>query len=153
MLRTFPAPGLCATPATARHCRLPEALSTTAISGCKSSESEMTGNNRASRQSMAIASCCTLWRGFRREAAQRNRHSQSAPSVTPSHTKLRIVSIASSFRGSRTRPGLMVPAGDKILSTVYNASLSTGKWSCPRFKQDAILCCEGSGDSLRARAA
>ena len=75
--------------------RLPEAASTATVSGCKSSVSEMTGNRSANTQTMATASILVLCVGFRRDVAQRHRHSQIAATVTASHTRLRIVSIAS----------------------------------------------------------
>src|ERR1035437_3819403 len=91
----------CTAWATSKQCiRLLETVSAGTISGCKSSVSEITGNNRASRQTMAIVSCRTLRCESWREAAQRNRHIQSAASVTPSQTRLRIVSIDSRFQAA-----------------------------------------------------
>lgn len=47
--------------AAMRHAfRLPEAASTTAVSGCRSSVREMTGNRRARKQTMAAASILVL---------------------------------------------------------------------------------------------
>lgn len=81
--------------------RLPEAASTATVSGCKSSVREMTGKRSARTQTMATASILVLWLGFRRDAAQRNRQSQIAATVTASQTRLRIVSIDSYGCNSR----------------------------------------------------
>jgi hypothetical protein len=75
--------------------RLPEAASTATISGCKSSVREMTGNRRARKQTIETASILVLCLGFCRETVQRNRHRQTAATVTTSQTRLRIVSIGS----------------------------------------------------------
>lgn len=97
---------LCASCATTRQCRLPEALSTTAVSGCRSSVREMTGNRSARAQIIAPTSMVMLFRGFRRDTDQRNRHSQIVASVIPSQTRFRLVSIAWCRRGHRISPEL-----------------------------------------------
>jgi hypothetical protein len=79
-----------------RHAfRLPEAASTTRISGCRSSVREMTGNRRATKQTMATASILLLCLGFCRDTVQRNRHSQITARVTANQTRLRRVSMDS----------------------------------------------------------
>jgi hypothetical protein len=84
--------------AAIRHAfRLPEAASTATVSGCRSSVREMTGNRRARTQTMATASIFVLCLGFRRDAVQRNRQSQTAATVTTSQTRLRKVSISPAY--------------------------------------------------------
>jgi hypothetical protein len=97
--------------AAIRHAfRLPEAASTATVSGCRSSVREMTGNRRAKAQTMATASILVLCLGFRRDVVQRNRHSQTATTVTTSHTRLRKVSISFGLNDgylSRAAPSLL----------------------------------------------
>lgn len=79
-----------------RHAfRLPEAASTTRISGCRSSVREMTGNRSARTQTMATASILLVCVGFCRDTVQRNRHSQITARVIASQTRLRRVSMIS----------------------------------------------------------
>jgi hypothetical protein len=97
-----------------RHAfRLPEAASTTRISGCRSSVREMTGNRSATKHTMATASILLLCLGFCRDTVQRNRHSQITARVTASQTRLRRVSMDSCYCSSR-RSGCYGPrpAGD-----------------------------------------
>jgi hypothetical protein len=80
--------------AAIRHAfRLPEAASTATVSGCRSSVREMTGNRRASTQTIAIDCIRMLCLGFSRDTLQRNRHSQTAAMVTSSQIRLSVVSI------------------------------------------------------------
>jgi hypothetical protein len=57
---------------------------------------------------MATASTLLLCLGFRRDTAQRNRHSQTEATVTASQTRLRSVSIGSAvaIRGEADAVGL-----------------------------------------------
>jgi hypothetical protein len=77
--------------------RLLETVSAGTISGWRSSVSEMTGKSRARTLTIATASILVLCLGFRRDTVQWNRHSQIAATVTASQTRLRSVSIGSSY--------------------------------------------------------
>lgn len=73
--------------------RLPEAASTTTISGCRSSVSDMTGKKMARTQTIATDSIFLPCFDSIREPLQRNRHTQKAATVMASQIRLRSVSI------------------------------------------------------------
>jgi hypothetical protein len=74
---------------------LPPTESTTMISGCRSSVREITGNSKDMKQMSATACNLMVCCASRRDAAQRNRHSQMTANATASQVRLRIVSIIS----------------------------------------------------------
>jgi hypothetical protein len=129
--------------------RLPEAASTATISGCKSSVREITGKRRARIQTIATASILVLCLGFRRDTVQWNRHSQIAATVTASQTRLRSVSIGSSYaiRGEARPTGPF----RRRKSSRINRSLQRRAVRRQTFRfTQGCLYGKDSGDSLRA---
>lgn len=116
--------------------RLLETESTGMTCGCRSSVNEMTGNNSARTQTMAIASVRKLTRGLRRETLQRKRQIQSAPSAIPNHNRLRMASIVIVSPAGRTDPRIvqLARASSFDVQVVYTVARIRANWARSHFR-------------------